>query len=209
MALIKSREYARGRPILHLVNDYFPDQGRWSEADYLALETSQFVEFDQGNLEFLPMPTRAHQLIVLYLYRLLWHYVETHQLGQVLTAPMPVKLWAGKFREPDIVFLAQTESERFNERYPQGADLVMEVVSGSGIDRQRDLVVKRQEYAEAGIPEYWIVDPQEAQITVCTLPEDGDAYAEAGVYGPGERAESVLLAGFGAEVTAVFEAADG
>jgi Uma2 family endonuclease len=207
MTLVKSRAYSRGQQILELI-DYFPDQGNWSEAAYLALETSRFIEFDQGNLEFLPMPTRAHQLIVLYLYRLLWQYVESHNLGQVLTAPMPVKLWSGKFREPDIVFLARTESERFAERYPTGADLVMEVVSGSGIDRERDLVIKRQEYAEAGIPEYWIVDPQEEQITVCHLAAGSDEYEEVGVYGPGEQAKSVLLAGFGVEVTAVFAAAD-
>lgn len=81
-------------------------------------------------------------------------------------------------------------------------------MQGSGIDRERDLVVKRQEYAEAGIPEYWIVDPQEAQITVCHLAAGSDEYEEVGVYKPGERAESVLLAGFGVMVTAVFEAAD-
>lgn len=69
------------------------------------------------------------------------------------------------------------------------------------------MVVKRQECAEAGIPEYWIVDPQEEQITVCHLAADNEAYKEAGVYGPGEQVESVLLAGFGVGVTAVFAAA--
>ena len=39
-----------------------------------------------------------------------------------------------------------------------GADLVIEVVSPD--DPDLDLVVKRQEYAQAGIPEYWIVDPE-------------------------------------------------
>jgi Uma2 family endonuclease len=201
---VKSREYQPGEPILELI-DYFPEQGTWSETAYLALETSRFVEFDCGNLEFLPMPTRAHQLIVLYLYRLLWQFVEAQDLGQVLTAPMPVKLWSNKYREPDIIFLAKTKSERFVDRYPQGADLVMEVVSGSGIDRERDLVIKRSEYAQAGIPEYWIVDPQEEQIIVCHLV--GDAYEEAGVYSLGEQAQSVLLDGFEVGVTAVFEAA--
>jgi Uma2 family endonuclease len=101
--------------------------------------------------------------------------------------------------------LAENRAERFADRYPTGADLVMEVVSGSGIDRERDLVIKRHEYAQAGIPEYWIVDPQEEQIIVCHLA--GELYEEVGVYGPGEHAESVTLAGFGVEVTAVFAAA--
>ncbi len=206
MTLSKGREYARGRPILHLV-DYFPDQGRWSEADYLNLHTSQLIEFDDGLLEFPPMPTMSHQDIVLFLYSLLKTFVATNGLGKVYVAPLRIKLWARKYREPDIIFLAQARLAQTKGSYPTGADLVMEVVSGTGIDRQRDLVVKRQEYAEAGIPEYWIVDPEEAQITVCSLPDGGEEYEEAGVYGPGERAESVLLAGFGVDVTAVFEAA--
>ena len=53
------------------------------------------------------------------------------------------------------------------EQFSLGADLVIEVVSDQG--RPRDLEIKRQEYAQAGIPEYWIVDPQLEQITVLAL----------------------------------------
>lgn len=67
----------------------------------------------------------------------------------------------------------------------------MEVVS---TDRQHDLVTKRAEYARAGIPEYWIVDPQERRITVLSL--DGDAYREHGSWGPGQTADSSSLPGF-------------
>jgi Uma2 family endonuclease len=47
-----------------------------------------------------------------------------------------------------------------------GADLAMEVVSKGKEDRKRDLITKRFEYARAGIPEYWIVDPQTRRITL-------------------------------------------
>jgi Uma2 family endonuclease len=201
--LVKSREYQQGEPILELV-DYFPEQGRWSESAYLALHTSRLIEYDDGILEFPPMPTISHQDIVLYLYELLKNFVINAGLGKVYVAPLRVRLWPRKYREPDIVFLSQERLAQTID-YPAGADLVMEVVSGSGIDRERDLVIKRQEYAEAGIPEYWIVDPQEEQIIVCHLA--GELYEEAGVYGPGEQVESVTLAGFGVEVTAVFAAA--
>jgi Uma2 family endonuclease len=49
---------------------------------------------------------------------------------------------------------------RVTDEYWEGADLVMEVVSSHDEDRRRDLVVKREEYARAGIAEYWIVDPE-------------------------------------------------
>lgn len=200
------RKVEAGEPVWELAR-LFPYQGEWREEDYLALETNLFIEFDHGYLEFLPMPTRAHQRIMLYLYRLLWAFVESRQLGEVLTAPMPVKLSEEKYREPDVVFTAYDSPEKFKGAYPTGADLVMEVVSGSQEDRKRDLVVKREEYAKASIPEYWIIDPENNRITVLHL--SGKIYQEHGVFGEGERASSVLLDGFEVEVTAVFAAAKG
>ncbi len=93
---------------------------------------------------------------------------------------------------------------RNDPRYPEGADLAMEVVSEGEEDRHRDLVIKRQEYATAGITEYWIVDPREPRITVLTL--EGQAYRVHGIFTPGERATSILLPGFEVDVEAVFNA---
>jgi hypothetical protein len=69
----------------------FPNQGQWSEADYLALDTNHLVELADGRLEVLPMPTTSHQWIVLYLYGLLKAFAHP-KLGLVLTAPLPVRL---------------------------------------------------------------------------------------------------------------------
>jgi len=74
----------------------------------------------------------------------------------------------------------------------------MEVVSED--DRRRDLETKRGEYARAGIPEYWIVDPQQGEITVLAL--DGENYIEHARFPRGQRAASRLLPGFEIEVTA-------
>ena len=71
-------------------------------------------------------------------------------------------------------------------------------------DPDRDLVEKRFDYAEAGIPEYWIVDPRDETITVLVL--EGDAYVEQGAYARGDMATSPLLDGFAADVAAVFDA---
>src|SRR5207237_9171857 len=90
---------------------------------------------------------------------------------------------------------------------PHGAALVMEIVIGDAADRARDLIVKRKEYAEARIAEYWIVDPQEQRITVLTL--DGSAYRVHGDFTAGQHATSVLLPGFSVSVDAVFAAGQG
>jgi Uma2 family endonuclease len=177
----------------------FPAQGTWSEWEYLDLDTNHLVELSNGYLEFPPMPTTTHQMIVAYLYRLLLAFVAAHDLGSVLFAALPVRLWRRKFREPDVVFMRKEHAKRIREQYWNGADLVMEVVSGKGKDRRRDLVKKRAEYARAGIPEYWIVDPREEQITV--LRSARKRYVVHGEFSKGTTASSHLLPGFTAPVT--------
>jgi len=180
----------------------FPYQGRWSEADYLALDTNHLVEFTDGYVEVLPMPTISHQRIVFFLQQLLSAFVTEYGLGEALAAPLRVRLRTGKYREPDVIFLS-TERAAQTEKYPDGADLVMEVVSPD--DPERDYIQKRAEYAEAGIPEYWIVDPQEQRITVLRLVDA--EYAVHGEFTSGTQATSVLLDGFAADVADVFAAA--
>ena len=193
-----------GEPVWELAYMY-PAQGDWSEEAYLALPTNLMAEYTDGRIEVLPMPTTAHQLIVLNLYRLLNDYVAAHGLGWVLVAPLPVRLRRGIYREPDVVFLSTARPERRAGDYPDGADLVMEVVGGSREDRRRDHVVKRAEYAAAGIAEYWIVDPHDETLTVLHL--DASEYAEHGRFGKGAQATSALLPGLTIDVASVFAAA--
>jgi Uma2 family endonuclease len=180
----------------------FPEQGAWSEEEYLALKGNRLIEFSHGFVEVLTMPATSHQLIVDYLVELLKAFVKPRRLGLPLFAPIRVRLWPGKFREPDVVFMLAANLARVREEFWEGADLVMEVVSDD--DRRRDLDTKRREYAQAGIPEYWIVDPLQSRITVLTL--DGDHYAEHGQFAPGAEATSPLLLGFSVNVAAAFAA---
>jgi Uma2 family endonuclease len=181
----------------------FPAQGSWSEEEYLALTGNRLVESSQGSIEVLSTATMAHQLVVAFLYRTLLDFVGPRELGTVVFAPLRVRLWPGKFREPDVVFLLKEHRPRMGNEFWEGADLVVEVVGDD--DRRRDVETKRREYAQAGIPEYWIVEPREARITVLRLSEG--RYAEHGIFGRGARAASLLLDGFGIDVNAVFAAA--
>jgi Uma2 family endonuclease len=180
----------------------FPSQGQWSEDEYLRLNTKRLLEFSDGALEALPMPTQWHQMIVLALYRQLFQFVESRRLGLALVAPLRVKLWDGRIREPDVVFMLAEHQQRRGEHYWTGADLVMEVVSPD--DPQRDQSTKRLEYAKAGIGEYWIVDPRHETIMVLTLSDGATEYRVAGTYSRGQRATSVLLEGFAVEADEVF-----
>ena len=107
-------------------------------------------------------------------------------LGIVLVAPLRLRVRPGRYREPDLLLLLSAHDPRRNNRYWAGADLVLEVVSPD--DPKRDLVRKRREYARAGIPEYWIVNPTTEQILVLRLA--GTAYVEHGVFTRGTQATS-------------------
>jgi Uma2 family endonuclease len=196
-----SQSTAEMRPTWEIAR-LFPLQGAWTEEDYLALDGNHLIELSDGYLEFPPMPTTSHQLIVAFLYGALLAFTSARDLGTVLFAVLRVRLRAKTIREPDIVFMFKEHADRMGESCWQGADLVMEVVSGGRMDRKRDLEVKRKEYAQAGIAEYWIVDPKIERITVLRL--RGKRYIVHGEFPKGALASSHLLAGFNVEVTPAF-----
>jgi Uma2 family endonuclease len=180
----------------------FPPQGRWTEEDFWNLERvregNPRIELSRGRLEVLPVPTEIHQFILLFFYELLKAFTKVHAPGTVLVAGTDVRLKKGNIREPDVVYMKVENARRRHQEYWDGADLVMEVVSPGPKDRKRDWEIKPREYARAGIPEYWIIDPQQKVIRVLTL--RGKAYKVHGDFKPGTRATSVLLPGFAVEV---------
>ena len=79
-------------------------------------------------------------------------------------APLRLRIRPGKYREPDLLLLLAASDPRGQNRFWEGADLALEVVSED--KPERDLVGKRADYAEGKVPEYWIVNPLTETITV-------------------------------------------
>jgi Uma2 family endonuclease len=186
-----------------LLGELLPAQGAWTEEEYLVLTDhgNRLVEFTDGFLEVLPMPTDKHQSVLQFLFLAFFHFV--HPLGgKVQFAPLRLRIRTGKFREPDLLLLVSAADPRRQNRFWLGADLALEVVSDE--KPERDLVTKRGDYAEARVAEYWIVNPQTETITVLRLRDD--AYEEAGAYRSGELAALVLLSGFSVAVGDAFDA---
>ncbi len=183
--------------------DLLPLQGLWTEEQYLKLsdQSRRLIEFSDGSIEVLPMPTRRHQVILALLYELFVAHIRPYG-GKVLFAPLRVRIHEGKFREPDLLLLCDAHDPRNQNRYWLGADLVVEIVSPD--NPERDTQVKRTEYADAAIPEYWLVDPQAETVTVLWL--DGSTYSEHGIFERGTQASSHLLAGFEIDVNTIFDA---
>ncbi|MEI6777921.1 MAG: Uma2 family endonuclease [Chloroflexales bacterium] len=183
--------------------DFDDLQGLWTEEQYFKLtdRTNHFVEFTDGFIEFPPMPTDKHQAILAFLFELFLLFIRP-QGGKVRFAPLRLQIRPGKQREPDILLVRDAHDPRRQNRFWLGADLVVEVVSSD--NPERDTVEKVTDYAEAGIPEYWIVNPEAETITVLML--QGEAYATHGVFRRSETAGSLLLEGFSVDVNAVLDA---
>jgi Uma2 family endonuclease len=185
------------------VLDLRPIQGLWTQEQYLTItdHSRHLVEFEDGYIKVLPMPTRKHQIILAFLYELFVAFVRPRG-GIVLFAPLRIQVRPGKYREPDLVLLRDTDDPRNQNAFWLGADLVVEIVSPD--DPERDTKVKRADYAEAGILEYWIVDPQAETITVLWM--ENDLYTKHGLFHRGETATSALLSGFAMGVDDVLDA---
>jgi Uma2 family endonuclease len=185
------------------VLDLRPIQGLWTEEQYLAMtdHSRRLLEFEDGTIEVLPMPTDKHQAISQFVFLALLAFIQRIG-GKVQYAPLRLQIRPGKHREPDILLVQDANDPRRQNQYWLGADLVVEIVSPD--DPERDTKIKRADYAEASIPEYWIVDPEHESITVLRL--DDGAYTEYGSFHRGETANSVLLQGFAIPVNEVLDA---
>ncbi len=200
-ASLSSLSIVRAKDQLTL--DLDPIQGLWTIEQYLRLTqySRMLVEYTDGVLEIPPIPTMRHQIKSQFLLLALYAFLQPKG-GTVLYAPLRLQIREGKFREPDLLVLCDANDPRRQNDYWLGADLVIEIVS---LDNpERDTVVKRGDYAEGGIPEYWIVHPDEETVTVLRLAEA--QYAEHGVWGRGDTLTSALLPDLTLDVTALFDA---
>src|SRR5437868_5993722 len=89
-----------------MLEDILPPQGEWSEEEYLILtdHRCRLIEYTDGFLEVLPMPTNKHQALLGFLY-LAFHLFLTPRGGKVYFAPLRLRIRKGKFREPDLIML--------------------------------------------------------------------------------------------------------
>ncbi len=144
-----------------------------------------------GELIVSPSPSRSHQTLAYRLSKLIGSHVDARMLGQVFFAPVDVRLSPHSVVQPDLLFIRQDRLDIFGPTGPvEGApDLVVEIVSPSS--RVMDRVRKAALYADSGVPEYWLVDPEERTFALLVLddgqyvPVDADAGHVASTVIPG------------------------
>jgi len=174
----------------------------WSDEAYLVFSEAfnRPMELSDGRLIILPMPSLTHQRILKQFVYLAQTWLATTKRGEILFAAHPIRLWAGKYREPDAMIWLSEHKNRMGERESGPPDLALEIISPS--NEPHDLETKFQEYAQAGIPEYWIIQPQPRAASVYTL--EGQGYKLFAQVTPGQRASSRILPGFEVAVDDLF-----
>ena len=120
-------------------------------------EDDNRYEIIDGDLYVSPLPSYPHQQAVTELTRVLANHVRQHSLGQIFCAGLKVVLDERTGVGPDLVFISvarMTEMKRDGFYGPP--DLAVEVLSSKPrLDRK----IKFDKYAQAGVPHYWIIDP--------------------------------------------------
>lgn len=139
-----------------------PDEQRlqMSYEEFLAWPEEVHAEWVDGEVVVFIPPVDKHQALVGFLHILISLFVNLRSFGIVRMAPFEMRILAGKSsREPDLLFIAKENLERLTPARLEGAaDLVIELISDSSVARDR--ADKFYEYQEAGVREYWIIDPR-------------------------------------------------
>ncbi len=169
--------------------------------DFTALPEGTLAQLIDGDIIVSPAPNVKHQLVISRLSTLFANFVDERRLGVVFGSPLDVRLTLNRVFQPDIVFVARERLAILGEQEVEGApDLVVEVLSLS--TGTYDLTKKRSAYEEAGVREYWIVDPDGESVEVLEL-EEGTYQSSARVQDGGPIG-STLLPGFEIDSAALF-----
>lgn len=134
--------------------------------EIMALPEGKRAELIDGIIYDMAAPSRIHQDIVHGFDRLIGNYIAEHRGDcKVYPAPFAVFINRDKFSyvEPDISVIC--DKSKLDAQGCNGApDWIVEVVSPS--TRTMDYIVKLFKYKEAGVREYWIVDPMISRVRV-------------------------------------------
>lgn len=157
----------------------FAQAKRYTEEDYYNLPEDIRAELIEGNLIYnQAAPSRIHQTILGELYTVIHNHIKSKGgICRVYPAPFAVKLRenGNTIVEPDISVIC--DRSKLTERGCTGApDWIIEIVSTG--NPSHDYIFKLNLYADAGVREYWIVDPARQSVFVYYL-EQGSFHVEA------------------------------
>ena len=152
-----------------------PPVGRLSFEEFLEwADEDTLAEWVDGEVQFMSPTSSRDQKLLLFLIKVLGHWVEQNNLGELRSETFLMRLSGAvrRGRLPDLLFVAREHLDRLGPTYLDGpADLVIEIVSPDSVERDRK--DKFGEYERAGVPEYWLLDPLAERADFYELGPDG------------------------------------
>ncbi len=151
-------------------------QGEYTIEDYFALPDDQRYELIDGVIYDMASPTRDHQVIAGYLYYRLMTCAEEHPSEcRPYMSPLDVQLDKDNktMVQPDVIVCCSPEQDS-GQRIFGAPDFLAEVVSPSS--KKRDRFIKLQKYENAGVREYWLIEPKRLQVIVFLFEKDCETH---------------------------------
>ena len=149
-------------------------KNHYTSEDYWNLPEGERAELIDGKFYDMAPPSRIHQEISGQIYKIITNYIDAHCGScKVYAAPFAVNLDADNkdWVEPDVSVIC--DSNKLTDRGCSGApDLIFEIVSPSS--RKMDYSIKNKIYSQAGVREYWIIDPAKGKVVVYYYDRDSD-----------------------------------
>ena len=175
-----------GTPIVIVVPLVLPaGLGRYRRRDYDALPDRQICELLLGRIYGRPRPSMAHEIVLDCVWRQLEGIASTTG-GRAYRGPIDLALADHSVVKPDAFYLSAAQRDLVVEHAEGAPDLVVEVLSPDTVrqDRREKLIL----YAQCGVKEYWLIDPEprvaellvtEAGRFVVTMPDAGRHRSQA------------------------------
>lgn len=147
-------------------------QGEYTLEDYYNLPDDVRAELIDGVIYYITAPTSIHQLIAGYIYAQLFNHITSKKGGCLpMISPLDVQLNRDNktMVQPDVVIVCNRDI--VIKRCVYGApDFVVEVLSPS--TKRKDMIIKLNKYMDAGVREYWMIDPNKKEVTVFDFEHD-------------------------------------
>lgn len=157
-------------PIVERTPRVWPRMTYEEYLDWYDRDAGRRGEWVDGEaVEFVTTSSR-HQQVTIFLLNVLGVYLDLRPVGRLFSQTFELRTREGAAREPDILVVLNEHLDQVEDVRVRGAaDLVVEIVSPDSVTRDRR--DKLAEYAAAGVPEYWLVDPREGKesLEVLTL----------------------------------------
>lgn len=182
---------------------------KYTYKDYLSWSFQDRVELIRGKIfKMSPAPNLKHQEVSGQLHGFLWNFLKSGKSCKVFHAPFDVRLplpnSTGKpdtVVQPDIVVVC--DESKLDEQGCNGApDLVVEILSPG--NTKKELKYKMEIYQSAGIPEYWVVDPDHEFVIIYHLDENGK-YTSGAPFTEEDSIQSKVLQGLHLPVAELFK----